>query len=79
MGRKKVVKDGIVSAIYENAIDSLRIGMEFFLQETNYSSRKHAILERQLAYDLGRIDWARIAAARGLGSVLADARAAIAL
>jgi hypothetical protein len=39
-----VVKDDIVSAIYENAIDSLRIGMEFFLKETSYSSRKHAIL-----------------------------------
>jgi hypothetical protein len=33
-----------MSAIYENAIDSLRIGMEFFLKETSYSSRKHAIL-----------------------------------
>jgi hypothetical protein len=44
MGSKTVVKDDIVSAIYENAIDSLRIGMEFFLKETSYSSRKHAIL-----------------------------------
>jgi hypothetical protein len=33
-----------MSAIYENAVDSLRIGMEFFLTEKNYSSRKHAIL-----------------------------------
>jgi hypothetical protein len=33
-----------MSAIYENAVDSLRIGMEFFLKETGYSSRKHAIL-----------------------------------
>ena len=33
-----------VSEIYENAVDSLRIGMESFLKERNYSSRKHAIL-----------------------------------
>ena len=33
-----------MSEIYENAVNSLRIGMEFFLKETNYSSRKHAIL-----------------------------------
>jgi hypothetical protein len=33
-----------MSAIYENAVDSLRIGMEFFLREKNYSSRKHAVL-----------------------------------
>jgi hypothetical protein len=33
-----------VSEIYQNAVDSLRIGMEFFLKEKNYSSRKHAIL-----------------------------------
>lgn len=32
------------SPIYENAIDSLRIGMDFFLKEDGYSSRKHAIL-----------------------------------
>lgn len=32
------------SEIYQNAVDSLRIGMEFFLREKNYSSRKHAIL-----------------------------------
>lgn len=44
MGSQEVVKEEIVSAIYENAIDSLRIGMEFFLKETSYSSRKHAIL-----------------------------------
>ena len=33
-----------MSAIYENAIDSLRIGFEFFQKESSYSSRKHAIL-----------------------------------
>ncbi len=44
MGRKKVVSKKIASPIYENAIDSLRIGMEFFLKEDGYSSRKHAIL-----------------------------------
>ena len=33
-----------VSAIYENAVDSLRIGFQFFKQENSYSSRKHAIL-----------------------------------
>ncbi len=33
-----------MSAIYENAVDSLRIGFEFFKQEKSYSSRKHAIL-----------------------------------
>jgi hypothetical protein len=33
-----------MSVIYENAVDSLRIGMEYFLKERNYSSRKHAIL-----------------------------------
>ncbi|WP_156042126.1 hypothetical protein [Bradyrhizobium sp. URHD0069] len=36
--------DDIASAIYQNAVDSLRIGMEFFLKEESYSSRKHAIL-----------------------------------
>jgi hypothetical protein len=45
MGSKKVVKkDDIASAIYENAIDSLGIGLEFFLKEDGYSSRKHAFL-----------------------------------
>jgi hypothetical protein len=45
MGRKKLVmKKEVASPIYENAIDSLRIGMEFFLKEDGYSSRKHAIL-----------------------------------
>lgn len=44
MGRKKVVKKESVSPIYENAIDSLRIGMGFFLKDAGYSSRKHAIL-----------------------------------
>jgi hypothetical protein len=33
-----------LSEIYENAVDSLRIGMEFFLRDRSYSSRKHAIL-----------------------------------
>jgi hypothetical protein len=33
-----------MSAIFENAVDSLRIGMDFFLKEATYSSRKHAIL-----------------------------------
>ena len=33
-----------MSAIFENALDLLRIGMDFFLKEASYSSRKHAIL-----------------------------------
>lgn len=33
-----------MSDIYANAIDSLRIGIEYFLKQPNYSSRKHAIL-----------------------------------
>ena len=33
-----------MSEIYANAIDSLRIGIEHFLKESTYSSRKHAIL-----------------------------------
>lgn len=33
-----------MSDIYSNAVDSLRIGIEHFLKEPNYSSRKHAIL-----------------------------------
>lgn len=33
-----------MSEIYKNAVDSLRIGIEFFLKEASYSSRKHAIL-----------------------------------
>ena len=33
-----------MSEIYANAIDSLRIGIEYFLKESTYSSRKHAIL-----------------------------------
>ena len=33
-----------MSEIYANAVDSLRIGIEFFLKEPGYSSRKHAIL-----------------------------------
>ena len=44
MSNEASAKDEIVNAIYENAINSLRIGMEFFLKETSYSSRKHAIL-----------------------------------
>jgi hypothetical protein len=42
MGRKKVVKKEVASPIYENAIDSLRIGMEFFLKEDGYSSRSQS-------------------------------------
>lgn len=34
----------LVSDIYANAVDSLRIGIEQFLKEPSYSSRKHAIL-----------------------------------
>lgn len=30
--------------IYENAVDSLRVGMKFFLSDKKYSSRKHSIL-----------------------------------
>ena len=30
--------------IYENAVDSLRVGMKFFLSDKSYSSRKHSIL-----------------------------------
>ena len=33
-----------ISPIFENAVDSLRIGMEFFQRESSYSSHKHAIL-----------------------------------
>ncbi|MEI9930409.1 MAG: hypothetical protein WDM89_07605 [Rhizomicrobium sp.] len=33
-----------MSDIYDNAVDSLLIGIDFFLQERSYSSRKHAIL-----------------------------------
>lgn len=33
-----------MSNIYANAVDSLRIGIEHFLKEPGYSSRKHAIL-----------------------------------
>ena len=32
-----------MSEIYANAVDSLRIGIEFFLKVPSYSSRKHAI------------------------------------
>jgi hypothetical protein len=41
-----------MSAIYDNAVDSLRISMEFFLKEESYSSRKHAILTVFHAIDL---------------------------
>lgn len=34
----------LLSDIYRNAIDSLRFGIEHFLKEVTYSSRKHAIL-----------------------------------
>lgn len=33
-----------MSDIYANAVDSLRIGIEHFLKEPGYSSRKHSIL-----------------------------------
>jgi hypothetical protein len=33
-----------ISPIFENAIDSLRIGMEFFQRDSSYSTHKHAIL-----------------------------------
>jgi hypothetical protein len=33
-----------MSDIYANAVDSLKIGIEHFLKESTYSSRKHAIL-----------------------------------
>jgi hypothetical protein len=33
-----------LSDIYANAVDSLRIGIDYFLKESTYSSRKHAIL-----------------------------------
>jgi hypothetical protein len=33
-----------MSAIFDNALDSLRIGFEFFERDKDYSSRKHAIL-----------------------------------
>lgn len=33
-----------MSDVYANAVDSLRIGIEHFLKEPTYSSRKHAIL-----------------------------------
>lgn len=33
-----------MSDIYANAVDSLRVGVEYFLKEPGYSSRKHAIL-----------------------------------
>lgn len=33
-----------MSDIYANAVDSLRIGIEYFLKDSDYSSRKHAIL-----------------------------------
>jgi hypothetical protein len=33
-----------MSEIFDNAVDSLRIAIEYFLRERGYSSRKHAIL-----------------------------------
>ncbi len=40
-----VAKSGeSISPIFENAIDSLRIGMDFFQRNSSYSSHKHAIL-----------------------------------
>src|SRR5438105_2633151 len=44
MSNEKYEKNEGLSAIYLNAVDSLRIGMEFFLKESDYSSRKHAVL-----------------------------------
>jgi hypothetical protein len=44
MAKKKTIKKtDELSPIYQNALDSLRIGEEFFLNEDGYSSRKHAI------------------------------------
>lgn len=37
-----------MSDIYANAVDSLRIGIEHFLKEPGYSSRKHAIFDEKL-------------------------------
>ncbi len=44
MAKKSKKKKDQLSPIYENALDSLRIGMDFFLKDDGYSSRKHAIL-----------------------------------
>ena len=41
---KRATRASAPSEIYENAVDSLRIGIEFFLKERSYSTRKHAIL-----------------------------------
>jgi hypothetical protein len=41
-----------MSDIYANAVDSLRIGIEHFLKEPGYSSRKHAILALLHAIEL---------------------------
>jgi len=41
-----------MSAIFDNALDSLRIGFEFFEREMTYSSRKHAILTVYHAIEL---------------------------
>lgn len=40
------------SALYKNAVDSLRIGLEFFLAKKDYSGRKHAILTLVHAIEL---------------------------
>ena len=44
MSCEKSAEADILSPIYLNAVDSLRISMKFFLEENDYSSRKHAIL-----------------------------------
>jgi hypothetical protein len=47
-----VKKRKSISPIFENAIDSLRIGMEFFRRDSSYSSHKHAILTVYHAIEL---------------------------
>jgi hypothetical protein len=41
-----------MSPIFENAVDSLRIGMQFLQKESGYSSRKHAVLTVFYAIEL---------------------------
>ncbi len=41
MSSQAASKDEIFNAIYESAIDSLRIGMEFLLKETSPGSAFH--------------------------------------
>ena len=56
MAKKKTIKKtDELSPIYQNALDSLRIGEEFFLNEDGYSSRKHAILTVSLDRTLWEI------------------------